>query len=262
MKEIEIKDVNAGNVGDLINLCIPLEKREDELFIEGAKVKESWAIRVMKRYGSFAKLAYLDEKPAGMIQYLPKPEEKLIEIACIFVPKEENLRKGIGRMLLNALIEEAKKPKPYFENETPNALVTWAFQVPGTYPQHEFYKKMGFRQVREENPFLLYYPLKEGYIYTPQSKEYSPQEEDKGKALIFYDPACPFSVYFTEKIKENLREVAPDIPIRVINQFDDAEEVRKREEVSFCIVNQRPIESFFLDKENFQKEVREALENE
>ena len=177
MKNIEIKDVNAGNVRDLINLCIPLEKREDELFIEGTKVKESWAMQVMKRYGSFAKLAYLGQKPVGMIQYLPKPEEKLIEITCIFVPDEENLRKGIGRMLLNALIEEAKEPKPYFENETPYALVTWAFQVPEMYPQHEFYKKMGFRQVREENPFLLYYPLKEGYIYTP--KEYSPQEEDR-----------------------------------------------------------------------------------
>ena len=38
------------------------------------------------------------------------------------------------------------------------ALVTWAFQVSGFYPQHEFYLKMGFKRVREDDPFLLYYP--------------------------------------------------------------------------------------------------------
>jgi GNAT superfamily N-acetyltransferase len=186
MRNIEIKDVNAGNLRDLINLCIPVERKEDELFKEGAKVKEKWAIQVMKMYGSFAKLAYLKGKPAGMIQYLPYPKEKFINITCTFVPEKENLRKGIGKMLLNALIEEASEPKPYFENEIPYALITWAFQVPGRYPQHEFYLKMGFKQVSKDEPFLLYYPLKEGFVYSPEAKEYMPQGEDKGKALIFY----------------------------------------------------------------------------
>ena len=130
-----------------------------------------------------------------MIQYQPKPEEKLIEITCIFVPEKENLRKGIGKALLNALMNEMKKPKPYFDNEIPFALITWAFQVPGRYPQHEFYKRMGFKQVSKDEPFLLYYPLKQDYIYTPKDKEYIPQEEDKGMALIFYNPSCPFCIY-------------------------------------------------------------------
>ena len=194
-----------------------------------------------------------------MIQFLPKPDEKLIEITCIFVPEKENLRKGIGKMLLNALIEKAKESKPYFDNDTAFALITWAFQVPGRFPQHEFYKRMGFKQVSKDRPFLLYYTLKQGYIYVPEDKEYIPQEEDKGKALIFYDPSCPFCIYFSEKIKETLREVAPYLPIRMINQFEEPEEVKKRGKVSSCIVNQKLIESFFLDKENFQKEVAEAL---
>ena len=42
--------------------------------------------------------------------------------------------------------------------------MTWAFQVPGRYPQHEFYQRMGFKRVREEDPFFLYYPLEEGYV--------------------------------------------------------------------------------------------------
>ena len=77
-----------------------------------------------------------------MIQYQPKPDEKLVEITCIFVPNKENLRKGIGKTLLKSLLDDMRKPKPYFNNDTPLALVTWAFEVPGLYPQHEFYRKM------------------------------------------------------------------------------------------------------------------------
>jgi len=260
MEKIEIKDVNVENIDDLINLCIPPEKIEDKLFTEGVGVKKRWISQVMNRYGNFAKLAYSNEKPVGIIQFLPKLEEKLIEITCIFVPEKENLRKGIGKMLLNALVEEAKGPKPYFDNDSALALIAWAFEVPGIYPQYEFYKKMGFKEASKDEPFLFYYPLKDGYIYTLKSKEYIAQEEDKGKALIFFDPTCPFCIYFSEKIIESLKEVSPDIYIRMINQFEEVEEIKKREKVSFCIVNQKPIESFFSDKENFQREVKEALE--
>ncbi|MGB9824480.1 MAG: GNAT family N-acetyltransferase [Candidatus Hydrothermia bacterium] len=141
MKNIEIKNVNVENVRDLINLCIPPEKKEDESFIKGANLKESWAMKVMERYGNFAKLAYLEGKPVGMIQYMPVLEEKLIEITCISVLEKGNLRKGIGRMLLNSLMEEVKEPKPHFNNESPCGLITWAFQVQARYPQHEFSEK-------------------------------------------------------------------------------------------------------------------------
>lgn len=261
MEKLEIKDVNKENVEDLIYLCIPPDKKDDPFFIEGAKVKRRWVNKALEKYGSIAKLAYLNSKPVGMIQYQPKPDEKLVEITCIFVPNKENLRKGIGKTLLKSLLDDMRKPKPYFNNDIPLALVTWAFEVPGLYPQHEFYRKMGFKQVSKDEPFLLYYPLKEGFVYIPKSKEYIPQEEDKGKILIFYDPSCPFCIYFLEKKKELVKEVAPEVPTRIINLFEEPEEVEKRGKISFCIVNGKPIKSFFMDKENFQKEVKEALKH-
>ncbi|MCD6369869.1 MAG: GNAT family N-acetyltransferase [Thermoproteales archaeon] len=100
-------------------------------------------MRVIEKYGSIAKLAYLNSRPVGLIQYQPIPEEKLAEINCIFVPDGENHGKDIGTTLLKALIEEMKEPKPYFDYEKPLALVAWAFRVPGRYPQHEFYQKRG-----------------------------------------------------------------------------------------------------------------------
>ncbi|MEM0053515.1 MAG: hypothetical protein QXL89_04960 [Nitrososphaeria archaeon] len=54
-------------------------------------------------------------------------------------------------------------------------------------------------------------------------------------------------------------EVAPNIPIRLINIFEQPEEVKKRGKVQNCVVNGRAILTFFMDKENFKKEVNEAL---
>ncbi|MBS7647410.1 hypothetical protein KEJ24_06215 [Candidatus Bathyarchaeota archaeon] len=49
------------------------------------------------------------------------------------------------------------------------------------------------------------------------------------------------------------------MPIRAINMFEEYDEVKKRGQVPLCAVNGRPITTFFLDKENFQEEVRKAL---
>ncbi len=261
MEGLEIKDVNIRNIDDLIGFCIPADKKGDRYFIEGAEVKRRWAMKMLEKFGSFAKIAYLNGNPAGIIQYQPRPEEKLVVIDCIFVPEKENLRKGIGRILFQSLLDDMQSPKSYFGDDTPSGFVISAFQVPGRYPQSEFFKKMGFKQVSEDDPTLLYYPLKQSFVYKPKETGYILQDEDRGKALIFYNPNCPFCMYFSEKIKELIIEVAPDIPVRMINEFEEADEVAKRGKVSFCIVNQKPIMSFFFDKENFQREVKEALKN-
>jgi len=45
----------------------------------------------------------------------------------------------------------------------------------------------------------------------------------------------------------------------MINMFEEKEEVEKRGEVPYCAVNGKPIKTFFMDKENFKREAREAL---
>lgn len=259
MEFCKIKEVEPGEIDTLIYLCIPPERRDLPSFIEGAKVKRNWARKSFEMFGGIAKIAYLNGSPAGLIQYQPKPEEKLLEITCIFVPDKRNQQRGVGKALLTTLIEDARKPKPYFGDTSPLALVTWAFGVPGYYPQNMFYLKMGFKKVVENNPFMLYYPLKEGYVYQPKAGSFTPQPEDKGKALIFYDPSCPFCIYFAEQIKAAISEAAPSLPMRAINMFEEHDEVKKRGQVPFCAVNGKPITAFFLDKENFQREVKEAL---
>ncbi|MEM2988247.1 MAG: GNAT family N-acetyltransferase, partial [Candidatus Bathyarchaeia archaeon] len=254
-----VKEVGPEEVDSLIYLCIPQERRNLPSFIEGVKIKRNWAKKCFEMFGEIAKMAYLNESPVGLIQYQPKPKEKILEITCIFVPDKQNQQKGVGKALLNALLRDAEKPKTHFGNEPPLALVTWAFGVPGYFPQNMFYLKMGFKKVVENDPYLLYYPLKEGYVYHPKAGKFTPQAEDKGKAVIFYDPSCPFCMYFAEQIKTSINEVAPNLPMRMINMFEEREEVEKRGQVPYCAVNGKPITAFFMDKENFQSEVKMAL---
>ena len=91
------------NVDDLIDLCIPPERRDDLLFVEGGKLKKRWVAQAIEKDGRIAKMAYLNSKPVGLIQYRPDWEERLVEIYCIFVPDKKNLRKGIGSSLLKSL---------------------------------------------------------------------------------------------------------------------------------------------------------------
>jgi len=60
------------DVDSLIYLCIPSEKRNDQLFIEGAKAKRRWAKKSLDMFGGIAKMAYMESKPIGLIQYQPK----------------------------------------------------------------------------------------------------------------------------------------------------------------------------------------------
>ncbi len=254
MEPPHIRDITADSIDRLIELCIR-DKMNDPLFRKGALIKKKWAAHVLETCGSFAKVAYFGETPVGMIQYMPHPDENILEIQCIFIPDTQNSQKGIGTALLQTLLQDVRTPKSPFI-DVPLALVTYANEIPGLYPQHEFYLKREFKRVGDD-PFYLYYPLQKGYVYAGE-KKFTPQEEDEGRILIFYDPSCPFCVYFNEKIRESIREVT-DTPITLMNKYEEPEEVRKRGKVPFCVVNKKPIQSFFFDKENFQSEVRKAL---
>lgn len=256
---LEIKNITLNNLDNCIILCIQVNKRGDPSFIEGFNEKKRWAKKILEKYGNFAKVAYLNSEPVGFIQYLLRPEERIVEIMCIFIPEEKNLRKGIGKKLLESLRDEVNRPSSYFNNEIPDSIINYPIDIPGRFPQSEFFIKFGFKKILINGLLCLYYPLKEGFIYVPKEKDYIPQKEDKERALIFYDPSCPFCIYFSEKMKEIIKNINPEIAIKFINQYEESYEVEKRGKVYNCIVNQIPIKSFFLDKENFEKEVIEAL---
>ena len=265
MDEIAVKNVTQQNVDDLCWVCISPEIRHDPDWIRGAADKKKWAIEALRKWGPFAKVAYHNGSPAGMIQYRPLPEECVVQIDCVYVQTADCWRQGIGSRLLSGLLEDVKKSMSWFDNRQPFALVTTTFPGgdPGQYTAREFFSRKGFRQIGE-GPDYLYYPLQPGFVYKPVPKRevrYMPQDEDKGKVVIISGPDfCPATYpYFLKRMERYIKEIYPDVPIRWIDSSEYPGELRKRNvSVGACIVNGKLIKSHVLDKDNFQKEVRAA----
>jgi GNAT superfamily N-acetyltransferase len=266
MDEITVEDVTEKNVDDLCRVCVTSCQRDDPDWARGAADKKKWAAEMLPKWGSFAKVAYENGDPAGMIQYRPLPEQRIINIDCIYVPVQSYWRKGIGSRLLCSLMEDVQKPMSWFDNRRPLALVTATFPggAPEQYTAREFFTRKGFRQVGED-PDYLYYPLKGGFVYQPVPKKkarYSPQDEDKGEVVIISGPDyCPATYpYFLKRMEKYIKEMCAEVPIRWIDASQEPEEVKKRNvAVGTCIVNAKLIKSYVLDKDSFQKEVKAAL---
>lgn len=259
MIEFQIKNVSRENLDDFVRLCVPANRADEPSFKRGIALKVGWAECMLNERGCIGKLAYYSKTPVGMIQYLPYPDEDVVKITCIFVPNDKHLRKGIGSALLESLIDDVTTPASCFKDMTIKAVVANAFDIPEAFTQREFFRKKGFSAVTG-NPYILYYPLKEGVKYKPLKERYTPIGEDRGRVLLFFDGSCPFSIIFIEKTIQLIREVAPDIPIKKINKFDQPEEVAIRGgRVHYCIVNQKPIKSTFFDADNFKREIKRVL---
>ncbi|MDI7275317.1 MAG: GNAT family N-acetyltransferase [Anaerolineae bacterium] len=264
MSEIEVRDLSEEGIDDLCRLCVSAADWDDPAFVAGRELKRRWAVGMLQRWGGCAKLAYVGPVPAGLIQYEPVPEERIVRIRCIFVPQREYWRKGIATRLLSALVEEAKRPKEWFGDRPAAALVTYAFpgEGPGQYPARSFFVRMGFRQVGED-PNLLYAPLEQGFTYRPVERGasgYVPQAEDQERAVLIYGPSfCPLPYVFLKRAEQAIHEVAPGLPVRWIDRSEEPEEANKRGGFDGCAVCGRPIGPFVLDREVIRREVEEAL---
>jgi len=120
---------------------------------------------------------------------------------------------------------------------------------------------MGFTQPpAEESTNALYMPISGQYEPSPPEEKYAPLPEDRDKAIVFYGPTCQFSYPFALKVKKLIKEVAPDLPVEMINEWESPEEVIKRKN-QWLVVNAKPIYTFFMAEEQFKNEVKQALEN-
>lgn len=269
MDETDVRDVTEESVDDLCWVCVSPEKRDDPDWIRGVADKKKWAIGTLRNWGLFAKVAYQDGSPAGMMQYRALPGERVVQIDCVYVLISSCWRKGIGSRLLSSLLEDVREPMHWFDNRRPLALVTKTF--PGgareQYTAREFFTRKGFRRIGEE-PDRLYYPLKAGFVYKPVERKevgHIPQDEDKGKVVLVSGPDwCPATYpYFLKRTERYIRDTYPEVSVRWIDSSQEPEEVRKRNvAVGDCIVNARLMPSYVLDKDSFQKEVKAALKDE
>ncbi len=138
--------------------CIELKRKEDLL----AK-KLDWLRNARSSFGDCGKIMYVDGKPIGYAQYAPPkmlplsakypsgpPSEDTVLIACLFIAQKEYRRLGLGRKLLQRIIEDLRK-------RGIKAVETFARKNDPNNPSGpiEFYLKNGFRVFRDDPEFPL-----------------------------------------------------------------------------------------------------------
>jgi hypothetical protein len=102
--------------------------------LKGLRTPSTWKVLGLKgfglkemldNYGSCAKIAYYNGKPAAQILYYPEVADKakvfkregVPLINCIYNPTTEAQRFGLGRMLLQSVVQDVKNRKSCLGNK-------------------------------------------------------------------------------------------------------------------------------------------------
>jgi GNAT superfamily N-acetyltransferase len=261
---IKIVDVNEGNIDDLIFVCSS-KYLSDPKYAKGIELKRKWLLKTMKKVGVCAKIAYFDDRPVGQILFQPEdldpsdpnPRKGVLYLHCIYVPFPEVQKKGVATALLNSLIEDCMRRPEKLGMKECKFIVTHAFDTGTFLSQGDFFRRKGFKNCPDGGPNDLYFPIL-GEYEPKQRVEYTPLEEDLNRAVIIFGTACQFGHVFATRAFELIKEVAPDLPIALINKDEQPEESKKRAG-EWLIVNARPIRAWVGDTETFKNEVMKAI---
>jgi GNAT superfamily N-acetyltransferase len=254
---IEVKTVRDG-FEDVFNVCSPNAGPGSKL-MEGRRLRERWLRDTLNEHGPFTKVAYLDGKPVSQIMYYPEKalpylvgaRDGVVRIGCVYsrVPG-----KGAGSSLLADLVREAEDGIESLKGEQCRFLVTEPFATGEGLDLREFYTRNGFKEGDGE----LYLEIHGGYMPRERT-EYTPLPEDEGRAVLFYNVNCEYSVSFADNVRNLIHEVKQGYPVDIVNMWTAPMESSRRGN-ELIIVNQRPIKSHWRAPE-FRLEVQAAIEN-
>jgi len=257
--KVRVENLSERLLDDRISVCG--EDQPDSPSIRrGIEEKKHWLQRMLREQGPPSKLAYVDSKPVGHIQfysessipYLENPDPKTLHVMCSFV-RLALQNKGCGTALFKSLLEDVKREGRF------DRIETLGFDPPGCgFPQTTFWKKMGFQQKPDGLPNELEYVVN-GEPTTPQHSQ--PRSVDERGAKIFYAPTCIYTHHFNDKMEETIRSVNAEIPVERINMWENPDEAKTRRITSSsCVyVNGHPMKHSIFELENFKKEIQTLI---
>lgn len=189
-------------------LC--LEDWSDEIK-EAGDHKKHWYAQ-MKDRGLGVKLALSDEeKPVGMIQYLPIEYaniegENLYFVYCIWVHGHKqgvgnHQKKGIGKALLQAAEEDVRK-------RGSKGLVAWGVSLP-FWMKASWFKKQGYKKVDKDSmQVLLWKPFSDDAKMPKiiRTKKMPQKQAGKVKVTAFINGWCPAQNMVFERAKRATSE--------------------------------------------------------
>ncbi len=204
--------------------CVCLESWSEEMKDAGHR-KEAW-LRRMKEKGLRVKLALVDGRPVGMIQYVPI-EHGFAEgrdsyfIHCLWVHGHkgkgvgDQRKKGLGKALLAAAEEDARASGA-------KGMAAWGVSLP-VFMRASWFKKHGYRKVdKNAVAVLLWKPFVPEAIAPRWIREKKKPELADGKVTVsaYVNGWCPAMNMVFERAKRAAAEVGGPVEFRPVETAD------------------------------------------
>jgi hypothetical protein len=234
---------------------------DDPIQRQGIYIKRQWLLEFLKKYGSCTKIAYLNDKPVAQVLFYPEesipsvkdPRKDALILHCIYNPFDEARGRGVASALIRSLVNDCKMGHTCFKGKPCTFICTRPFDTHEDRSLSKFYTSKGFKHANNE----MFLEISSSYK-PRKTAEVPSLNEDKGRAIVFYNPVCEWSFPFALRIKDLLSEVSPSLPVHIIDEWRSPEESSKRGNEQL-IINAKPIRSFFTQREKFIREVKKAL---
>lgn len=156
--------------------------------------------------------------------------------------------------MIRSLLDDCRGGQKCLGGRPCRFIVAKPFNTGEGIPLDEFYAANGFKQGQQEMFLEVTAP------YQPREDvEYRPLPEDRGRAVMLYNPMCEWSYPFAVRVREFLKEIEPRLPVELIDEWRRPEESIRRGNQQL-VVNAAPIRSFWTQREEFRREVELALE--
>jgi GNAT superfamily N-acetyltransferase len=194
---------------------------------EAGNHKELW-FRKMKEKGLRVKLALVDGRPVGMIQYVPIEHASAVGrdlyfIHCIWVHGIKgkgvgnHQKRGIGTALLAAAEDDARTLGA-------KGMVAWGVALP-VFMRASWFKKHGYVKV-DKNPLalLLWKPFTDDAVAPKWIREKKRPEPAAGKVTVtvFKNGWCPAMNMTFERAKRAAAELGDAVEFRPVDTSDRA----------------------------------------
>lgn len=161
--KIVIKDVAYENIDDLVGpRCAPRwdDARHAQTLKRRWLKKKEWVRKALQMFGCCAKIAYVEGKPVGFIEFypmqvfplIPKRQKRTVLITCVVVHEKALQNQGIGSKLVQSLVEDLRRrPLPCFNDKSAEeiAIGSWGCHTgfPESRPRfRNFFFKNGFKE--------------------------------------------------------------------------------------------------------------------
>lgn len=260
MSEVRVADLEEENIDDVFRVCSH-NKLDDPLQQRGIELKRRWLLETLAKHGPCTKIAYLGDRPVAQILFYPEeaapfiadPREEVVVLHCAYNPFPEARGKGAGTALLRSLVEDCRRGLPCLGGRPCCFIAAKPFNTGVGMPLDRFYAANGFKQAQQEMFLDVSAPYK-----PRETPEYQPLVEDRGRAVMLYNPMCEWSYPFAVRVREFLKEIDASLPVELIDEWRNPEESTKRGNQQL-VVNATPIMGFWTQREAFRREVEQAL---